>query len=134
MSTKDRIDPKDCDHSDPEIVTVFESKDWEVTCARCKCGLRGPGWSFHSEDDQGRINAKNEVIAWWYARMPRVPSHHSEDFLTPRDEFAMAALGAIINREGVNRGNDKAHDNLVDARCAYGYADAMMQARKGGAA
>lgn len=74
---KVRVDPAVCDHADPEIVTVIESKGWEVTFARCKCGLRGPGWSFAYDDDQGRFNARIEVESWWTAKMPALTSRVS---------------------------------------------------------
>jgi len=50
------------------------------------------------------------------------------DSLTVRDEFAIEALGAIVQAH-IQSGIQE--DNTVVARNAYGLADAMMRERQG---
>ena len=49
---------------------------------------------------------------------------------TLRDVFAVIALSSIIKMEEISRTYEY---KLIDAKLAYGYADAMMTARKDGA-
>ena len=63
--------------------------------------------------DAGYEKGKAEAIADYEKRL--------------RDEFAMAALTAIISLEGLST---KPSSLLADAGYAYGYADAMMEARR----
>lgn len=73
----------------------------------------------------------------------RVPSPHSEDFLTPRDEFAMAALPEMLKGESVSVETAakicgvtvqaytwREHFPKVAAILAYEQADACMAARQ----
>ena len=50
--------------------------------------------------------------------------------MTLRDYFAAKAMQAIINETSVNLGPNEIVDNLNDAKRAYRYADAMLEARK----
>lgn len=68
------------------------------------------------------LHRKNTVLAI----RARVPSPHTEDFPDMRDQFAMAALPAIIE---ANKENMKI-SFTGEAEQAYKYADAMMAARK----
>jgi hypothetical protein len=50
--------------------------------------------------------------------------------MTLRDYFAAKALQAIINDTSVNIGINKLEDDMHDAKMAYRYADAMLEARE----
>lgn len=66
---------------------------------------------------------------------------HAEDFPSVRDQFAMAALTGLLaglayahKKIGGRIKFQMAPGQADTARQSYGYADAMMAARKGGAA